>query len=162
MTLGRGVNVIERFLSDLRTLVQSQSVCQTRLKQLAKDKHSSVLQKSVMYGQKSFITLGPGVNVIEHFLCDLWIFIQSKSVCQTRLEQLAKDKYSSLLQKSVIYGQKSFITLGPGVNVIEFFHRELQIFEQSQCVCVRRGWKSLPRTSTLAYYKNLSFTDKKV
>ena len=39
----------------------------------------------------------------------------------TRLEKLARDKHSSLLQKSVIYRQKSFITLGPGVNVIKLF-----------------------------------------
>ncbi len=30
------------------------------------------------------------------------------------MKKLTKDKYSSLLQKSVTYGQKSFITLGPG------------------------------------------------
>jgi hypothetical protein len=33
---------------------------------------------------------------------------------QTRLEKLARDEHSSLLRKSVIYGQKSFITLAPG------------------------------------------------
>jgi hypothetical protein len=32
---------------------------------------------------------------------------------QTRLERFARDKRSSLLRKSVINGQKSFITLGP-------------------------------------------------
>jgi hypothetical protein len=31
------------------------------------------------------------------------------------LEKLAKDKHSSLLRKFVNYGQKGFITLGPGV-----------------------------------------------
>jgi hypothetical protein len=35
-------------------------------------------------------------------------------------EMFAKDKQSSLLRKSVNYGQKSFITLGPGFNVIIF------------------------------------------
>jgi hypothetical protein len=30
------------------------------------------------------------------------------------MEKLARDKHSSLLQKSVHYGQKSFITLAPG------------------------------------------------
>jgi hypothetical protein len=29
-------------------------------------------------------------------------------------EKLTNEKHSSLLRKSVIYGQKSFITLGPG------------------------------------------------
>ncbi len=33
----------------------------------------------------------------------------------TRLEKLAKDKYSSLLRKFVKYAQKSFIALGPEV-----------------------------------------------
>ncbi len=32
--------------------------------------------------------------------------------------KLAKDKYSSLLQKNINYGQKSFITLGQGLIVI--------------------------------------------
>ncbi len=32
---------------------------------------------------------------------------------QTRLERLARDKHSSLLQKSINYRQKGFITLGP-------------------------------------------------
>ncbi len=40
---------------------------------------------------------------------------------QTRLERLAMDKHSSLLRKSVNYGQKSFTTLGPGVDVIKLF-----------------------------------------
>ncbi len=43
---------------------------------------------------------------------DLQIFVLNQSICQTRLEKLTNDKHSSLLQKSVIYGQKSFITLG--------------------------------------------------
>ena len=34
----------------------------------------------------------------------------------TRLEKLAMDKHPSLLQKSVNYGQKSFITLAPGLK----------------------------------------------
>ncbi len=38
--------------------------------------------------------------------------------CHTGLVKLENDKHSNLLQKSVIYVQKSFITLGPGVNVV--------------------------------------------
>jgi hypothetical protein len=49
--------------------------------------------------------------LLNFFVRDLQIFIQSKSVCYTRLERFTKDKHSSLLRKSVIYGQKSFITL---------------------------------------------------
>jgi hypothetical protein len=39
----------------------------------------------------------------------------------SRLEKLARDKLSSLLLTSVNYGQKSFITLTPGANVIKLF-----------------------------------------
>jgi hypothetical protein len=34
-------------------------------------------------------------------------------------KKLARDKPSSLLRTSINYGQKSFITLAPGVNVIK-------------------------------------------
>jgi hypothetical protein len=33
--------------------------------------------------------------------------------CYTSLEKLTNDKHSSLLQKSVIYGQKKFYNIGP-------------------------------------------------
>jgi hypothetical protein len=56
-----------------------------------------------------------GANVIKlFFVCDFWIFVLSWSVYQTRPEMLTNDKHTSLLQKSVIYEQKSFITMGPG------------------------------------------------
>jgi hypothetical protein len=35
------------------------------------DKHSDLLQKLVNHGQKSFITLGPGDNLIKNFICNL-------------------------------------------------------------------------------------------
>jgi hypothetical protein len=35
--------------------------------------------------------------------------------------KLAQEKYSSLLQKFVNYGQKSFITLAPGKNTLDYF-----------------------------------------
>jgi len=37
------------------------------------------------------------------------------------MEKLTNDKHSSLLRKSVNYGQKSFITLGPGGKVSKTF-----------------------------------------
>jgi hypothetical protein len=40
---------------------------QTGPKNLDRDKHSSLLQKFVNYGQKSFITLASGVNFINKF-----------------------------------------------------------------------------------------------
>ncbi len=47
-------------------------------------------------------------------------WVRSSLICkhQTRLERLARDKHSSLLQKSVNYGQKSLITLAPVPSVI--------------------------------------------
>ncbi len=39
----------------------------TCLKQLATDKHSSLLRTFVNYGCKSFITSGPGVTTIKYF-----------------------------------------------------------------------------------------------
>ncbi len=46
---------------------------------------------------------------------NLPIFLISNSVCNTRLEKLARGKHNSQ-RKFVNYGQKSFITLAPGVN----------------------------------------------
>ncbi len=46
-------------------------------------------------------------------ICKLRIFVLSQSVCYIRMEMLTKDKYSSLLQKYVIYGQKKFNNIGP-------------------------------------------------
>jgi hypothetical protein len=42
-----------------------------------------------------------------------FIFVPSCSVCYNRLEKLAKDKHSSLLQTFVNCEQKGFITLAP-------------------------------------------------
>jgi hypothetical protein len=55
------------------------------------------------------------------FACNLRIFVLSKSVCQTRLKSLPGTKHSISLQKRINYGEKSFITLGPGLNVIKLF-----------------------------------------
>jgi hypothetical protein len=40
-------------------------------KKLTNDKHSSLLRKSVIYGQKSFITLGPGDVILTQLACPL-------------------------------------------------------------------------------------------
>jgi hypothetical protein len=42
------------------------------------------------------------------------VFWPYPQTLDTRLEKLAKDKYSSLLRKFVNYGQKSSLTLSPG------------------------------------------------
>ncbi len=55
------------------------------------------------------------------FVPDLRVFVLSQSVCQTRLEKLSNDNYSSLSQKSIVQGQKCFVTLGPGVDLLKLF-----------------------------------------
>ncbi len=77
----------------------------------------------------------PETNVKNFFVRDLRIFVLSYSVRQTRLEKLTNNKHSSLLQKPVIYGQISFITLGPGPTVdcaVKHFLRILQCANQGQ------------------------------
>ncbi len=46
----------------------------------------------------------------------------------TNMEMLARDKHSSLLRTFVNYGCKSFITLGPGPNVIKLFTAAINEF----------------------------------
>jgi hypothetical protein len=50
--------------------------------------------------------------------------------------------------------------LPSGDNVIKLFTDVIYGF-RTKLVFVRLDWKSLPRTNTLAYYKNPLFTDKK-
>ncbi len=45
----------------------------------------------------------------------------SYNVLKNRLEKLVRYKHSSLIPKVINYGQKSYITLGPGANVIKLF-----------------------------------------
>jgi len=52
-----------------------------------------------------------GANVIKLFTPV--IFVLSYSVCLTIIEKLTNYKHSSLLRKSVIYGQKKFYNIGP-------------------------------------------------
>ncbi len=64
------------------------------------------------------------------FGCNLRIYV---SVCYTRLEKFPKDKHSTLLRKSVIYVQKSFITLTTGIlRIIENFNECLTMFKNNQ------------------------------
>ncbi len=57
------------------------------------DKHSSLLRKFVKYGQKSFITLGPGVKVIKLFFLSL-VMWQSKIDCLSLAVFLGLVKYN--------------------------------------------------------------------
>ncbi len=47
------------------------------------------------------------------YVHNLRIFILSQNVCQTKLEKLARDKRSCLLQKLVNYVHKKFCNIGP-------------------------------------------------
>jgi hypothetical protein len=62
-------------------------------------------------------SIRPGANVIKLFT--------AVTTFHNKLERLSLAAYSyrhsSLLRKSLIYGQKSFITLSPGANVIKLF-----------------------------------------
>ncbi len=73
------------FVQNLWIFLLGQSVCQTRLEKLDKDKHSSLIRKSANHGKKSFITLGPGVAVKYY----------------TRHKMLDRDKRSSLLDSMI-------------------------------------------------------------
>ncbi len=70
------------------------------------------------------------------FVCDLQFFVLSSSVSQTRPEKLTNDKHWSLLQKSVIYGQKKFYNIGPWSQCYKtFFCCDLRFFVKSFSVC---------------------------
>ncbi len=53
-----------------------------------------------------------------------------------RLEKLARDKHSTLLQFFLNYGRKNFITLGPGGCIIK--HNGLEIYRfRSNLMCLQ-------------------------
>ncbi len=102
------------FVRNLRIFVQIYSVCQTRLEELSRDKHSSLLQKFVNYRQIKFYNIGPWRQCYKTFFVrNLRIFVQIYSVCQTKLEELSRNKHSSLLQKFINYRQMKFYNIGP-------------------------------------------------
>ena len=55
-------------------------MCFTRLERLARDEHSSLLQKSVNYGRKKVYSTGPGVKkVVWGQSFELWLLYQKWS-----------------------------------------------------------------------------------
>jgi hypothetical protein len=73
---------------------------------------------------------------------------RSRLECLLRAENLARDKHSSLIQKFVNYGRKSFITLAPGVDSVKPFLRrycsnknKLECLSMSSfsCLTVHKG-----------------------
>ncbi len=75
------------------------------------EQHSSLFCRGAVGLEKVYET---GYSYKTFFVRDLQIFVLSQSVCCTRLKKLTKYKHSSLLRKTVIYGQKSFLALVPG------------------------------------------------
>ncbi len=53
------------YVRNLRTFALSQSVCQPPVEKFFKVKHTTLLRKCIIYGQKSFITLAPGHIFLE-------------------------------------------------------------------------------------------------
>jgi hypothetical protein len=47
----------------------------------------------------------------------------------SKLENLARDKHSSLIRKFVNYRRKCFIPLAPGVKVIKLFSSSLTLYD---------------------------------
>jgi len=63
------------------------------------------------------------------------------------LENLARDKHSNVLRKSVNYGRKYFYNIGPWAQCYKtFFVRNLRIFVISLSVCL---WHTLPAYSNV-------------
>ncbi len=79
------------------------------LEKLTNDKHSSLLRKYVIYGQKSFITMGPGPSPTKsstHAGSSLALKYK------TRVEMTGSGKYN------INYSCKNFIQPAPGSYVV--------------------------------------------
>jgi hypothetical protein len=68
----------------------------------------------------------------------------------------AKEKHSSLFQTFINYGNKKFYNIGTWANGIKI-NAIIYKFSHLASVFVRLGWKRLPMTNTLAYFKNKKF-----
>jgi hypothetical protein len=69
----------------------------TRLEKLARDKHSSLLQKFINYGEKGFITLGSGgANIMKLFSAEFTNFYAELECFPGWAAKLARDQHSSL------------------------------------------------------------------
>ncbi len=115
---------------------------QTRLERLARDKHSSLIRKSVNYGCKKFYGTGPWP-----FQSSLMFASKAKSLpqsvapekcfalvgsdftlkLQTRLKRLARDRHFSLQQTFINYDCKKFYhNIGPRTSqeVLKFVSKK--------------------------------------
>jgi hypothetical protein len=146
-------------------------------------KHSSLLRCDNNYVRKMFYSTGRGANVIKLFLSVIYGFSCEARVFQHRLEKFTNDKRSSLLWKSVIYGQKKFYNIGPWRDkVVNYFWREnlysCLASDDNFNFCLQTGWpdwaifqllgyfligslKKLPQNGNIFGYKNYYiFTEK--
>ncbi len=65
------------------------------------------------------------------------------SLDYTRLERFVTDEHSNFLRTFINYTQKSFITLGPGVDVIIYFFRKTDVPTINQ----EWAWQAFPALS---------------
>ncbi len=130
-----------------------------------------------------FYSTGPGANVIKLF-CQWFTDFRAKLECfQHRLEKFTNDKRSSLLWKSVIYGQKKFYNIGPWWDKVgNYFWREnlysCLASDDNFNFCLQTGWpdwaifhllgyfligslKKLPKNGNILGYKFITFSLKK-
>ena len=104
---------------NLRTFVINLSLCPWQAFLVYSNKHSSSLvRKYANYRHKKFLNIGPRTQCYKTFLR---IFVISYNVFNWQAFVVYSNKHSSLVRKYVNYGQKSVITLAPGVTVINFF-----------------------------------------
>ncbi len=82
------------------------------LRLFCKDQLKKITLKNVLkkWFWWSFMNTQPGTKVLNFFVQNLRIFTISSSVCPWQAFTVNSYKHSSFVQKSVNYGQKSFIT----------------------------------------------------
>jgi hypothetical protein len=77
-------------------------------------KYSSLVKNLFIFvNYESVMFYSTRANVIKLFNPLFIHFCTKIEVCWTRLEKLARDKHSSLVQKFVNYEQKKFYDIGP-------------------------------------------------
>ncbi len=112
---------------------------QTRLERLAKDKHSSLLRKSVNYGRNNFYDKGPWAlcykTVFFHNLC---MFVISQSVCLWLI--FSRQVYSFLVKEPTRVKHLSCFTLGQASGLIYKYQARIE--------------KPARNVQTLAYREN--------
>jgi hypothetical protein len=103
---------------------------------LARDKHSSLLRKSVYYGQKSFITLAPGLK--------FWSKARSyPSEAPALSHKIILDwkkpvinKHTSFLRTCMNYRCKKFYNIGPCCHAVAACIWTEYLFEQCMSTVV--------------------------